>query len=78
MNNLKSTGGWQTVATYSDRNTAFICKGMLETNDIPVMLTNATISSVYPMTDTWAAIELQVPPQLAGRAKELLRLNGDD
>lgn len=72
-----STGGWTTVATYSDQQSAFIAKGMLETNGVPVNLTNATISSVYPMTDTWASIELMVPPSMAELAKKLLALEGD-
>lgn len=62
---------WTTIATFSSVEDGYIVKGMLESNGIPVELNNATISSVYPMTDTWAPLELMVP---AGRADEARRL----
>lgn len=77
MSHIHSTGGWVTVATYGDPVAAYISKGMLETNGIPVTLTNPTISSVYPMTDTWAAIDLLVPGSFADEARRLLSLSGD-
>lgn len=71
------TSGWTTVAVYSSGETAAIVKGMLENNGIPVVMTNETISSVYPMTDTWTPIELKVPSSMASEAMELLKLHGD-
>lgn len=69
--------GWVKVGTYSDPSTAHIAKGMLETNGIPASLTNDTISTVCPMTDTWAAIDLYVPQTMASLAAKLLQLDGD-
>lgn len=68
---------WITIASYSSPEEAYIVKGMLESHDIPVALTNATISSVYPMTDTWAPVGLQVPGAMADEAIRLLKLHGD-
>ena len=75
MTTENSPSGWCTVATYSDRTSAYIAKGMLESNGIPVTLTNATLSSVYPMTDTWASVSLLVPPSMAESARRLLKLD---
>lgn len=69
--------GWVKVGIYTDSATAHIAKGMLETNGIPASLTNDTISTVYPMTDTWAAIDLYVPQTVASLAAKLLQLEGD-
>lgn len=68
---------WITVASFTSPEEAYIVKGMLENNDIPVAMTNETISSVYPMTDTWAPVELQVPADLADKAKGLLESHRD-
>lgn len=68
---------WITVASFTSPEEAYIVKGMLENNDIPVAMTNETISSVYPMTDTWAPVELQVPADLADKAKALLESHRD-
>jgi len=63
---------WVTVATYSSSSEAYIAKGLLESNDIPVVMENATISSVYPMTDTWTPLGLLVPADKLDEAKKLL------
>ena len=68
---------WVRIASFSSSEDAYIVKGMLESNDIPVEISNATISSVYPMTDTWAPIELFVPRELETEAERLLKINGD-
>lgn len=68
---------WIRIASFSSSEDAYIVKGMLESNDIPVEISNATISSVYPMTDTWAPIELFVPRELETEAQRLLKINGD-
>lgn len=73
----ESGGGWTAVATYNDINTAHIAAGMLEAQGIPVQLTNATLAGVYPMTDTWAAIDMLVPASMAETANRLLKLSGD-
>ncbi len=77
MASRTSTNGWVRVGTYSDPAAAHIARGMLETNGIPASLTNDTISSVYPMTDTWAAVDLYVPQSMATLAQRLLKLDGD-
>ncbi len=63
---------WITIATFSSVEDGYIVKGMLEAHDIPVVLNNATISSVYPMTDTWAPLELLVPADRADEARSLI------
>lgn len=63
---------WTIVATFSSVEDSYIVKGMLESNGIPVELNNATISSVYPMTDTWAPLELMVPADRADEARSLI------
>ena len=68
---------WVRIASFSSSEDAYIVKGMLESNDTPVEISNATISSVYPMTDTWAPIELFVPRELETEAERLLKINGD-
>lgn len=68
---------WVRIASFSSSEDAYIVKGMLESNDIPVEISNATISSVYPMTDTWTPVELFVPRELEAEAQRLLKINGD-
>ncbi len=71
-------GGWTAVATYNDLAAAHIAAGMLQAQGIPAQLTNATLAGVYPMTDTWAAIEMLVPASLAETARRLLKQAGDE
>lgn len=66
---------WVTAATFSSVEDGYIVKGMLESNGIPVELNNATISSVYPMTDTWAPLELMVPADRIDDAIKLIKAN---
>ncbi|MDE6334655.1 MAG: DUF2007 domain-containing protein [Muribaculaceae bacterium] len=66
---------WVTAATFSSVEDGYIVKGMLESNGIPVELNNATISSVYPMTDTWAPLELMVPADHIDDALKLINAN---
>lgn len=63
---------WVCVNTYSDASAAHIDRGMLEANGIPTTLTNDLLSSVYPMTDTWAGVDLMVPAKLLAQARKLL------
>lgn len=70
------TDSWTTVASFSSTGEAYIVKGMLESNNIPVTMTNETISGVYPI-DTWAPVEIKVPAALAEKAKALIANCGD-
>ncbi|MDO4320460.1 MAG: DUF2007 domain-containing protein [Bacteroidales bacterium] len=63
---------WAVVATFNTQGEAYIAKGMLESNGIESVLNNATISSVYPMTDTWTPLELLVPADKIEEARKLL------
>ena len=56
---------------------AEIAAGMLRDQGIPCEVTNATISSVLPMTDTWTPLRLLVPASLAPRARALLKESGN-
>lgn len=67
-----SKDNWATAASYTSQGEAYIAKGLLESNGIPVVINNATISSVYPMTDTWTPLELLVPADKLDEAKKLL------
>jgi hypothetical protein len=64
--------GWTVIGRYYSVAEAYIAKGLLENENIPVIVTNATISTIYPMTDTWASVELLVPDACADAAKTLL------
>lgn len=68
---------WTAIGSFSSSEEAYIVKGMLESNGIPVNMLNATISSVYPMTDTWAPITLEVPSEFKTDALRLLGQHGD-
>lgn len=68
---------WITVATYSYQAEAYIAQGRLRSEGIPAEIANATISTVYPMTDTWTPLELQVPVHLAPRARAILGLKAE-
>ncbi len=59
-NNSNIKVGWTVVGEYSSLSEAAIVKGMLETNGIPAVINDEIISSVYPMTATWAPIRLYV------------------
>ena len=45
---------------------------MLRSNGIPCEVTNQTIASVMPMTDTWTPLRLVVPASYGSRARQLL------
>ncbi len=68
---------WTKIASFSSTEDAYIVKGMLESNDIPVVMNNVTISTVYPMTDTWAPVELLVPKTFESQARQLIEINGN-
>lgn len=63
---------WKVVASFPTVEDAYIVKGMLESENIPVEIRGATLASVYPMTDTWAPIELLVPDSEAIHAMRLI------
>lgn len=64
---------WITLAEFDTIEDAYIVKGMLEENGVPVQLENTTISSVYPMTLSWAPIILKVPEESAVLASKLIK-----
>lgn len=66
------TQSWIRIASFTTIEDAYIVKGMLESNDIPVVVNNVTISTVYPMTDTWTPIELLVPKIFEAKALQLI------
>lgn len=72
MKQSDNTADWAAIAAFSDPAEAYITRGMLESNGIPVVVNNATISSIYPMTDTWAPLELLVPADMADVARSLI------
>ena len=65
--------GWTLFRTYSNPEEAAIDRGLLQANGITCVMNNATISSVYPMTDTWAPIELLIPSSQLELACELIK-----
>jgi hypothetical protein len=64
--------GWVLFRTYNNPETAAIDRGLLQANGVPCVVNNATISSVYPMTDTWAPVELMIPATQVELAEKLL------
>ncbi|MDE6283336.1 MAG: DUF2007 domain-containing protein [Muribaculaceae bacterium] len=56
---------------------AEIAAGMLRNNGIPCEVTNMTIASVLPMTDTWTPLMVVVPASQAARARALLAEHGN-
>lgn len=71
--NGNDTTGWSVVGEYSTVTDASIDKGMLETNGIPVIVINGVISSVYPMTATWAPVQLLVRDSDVAAARALMK-----
>lgn len=65
------------IGTFPSLQAAEIAAGMLRSAGIPCEVLNATIASVLPLTDTWTPISLIVPANMAGRAKEMLKLHRD-
>lgn len=66
---------WVTLTSCSTTADAHIAAGLLQANDIPVVINNETIANVYPMTDSWAPVEIMVPTELADEARKLLKLD---
>lgn len=62
---------WVTFREYSSLDAAEIDRGALQANGIPCVLKNATISSVYPMTDTWASPAILVPAEFLDEAGKI-------
>lgn len=60
------------IGNFPTIQAAEIAAGMLRSNGIPCEVTNQTLASVLPMTDTWTPLRLVVPAGYASRAKELL------
>lgn len=63
---------WTIIATYSSIEEAEIVRGLLESNGIPTVINNATIASVYPMTDSWTPLQLMIPAACREDAEKLL------
>lgn len=63
---------WVVLRSYKNEPEAYIDKGVLETNGITCVINNGV--SAYPMTDTWAPVQLLVPRAELGKAKECLGL----
>lgn len=58
---------------------AQIIKGRLETEGIPVLLSYESAGLVYGITvDGIGEVRIMVPRQLAGQAREILGLGGED
>ena len=66
-----------TIGNFSTIQEAEIAAGMLRNAGIPCDVSNQTIASVLPMTDTWTPLQLMVPASMAAHARELLRSCGD-
>lgn len=67
-----TSGGWMIFRQYSNLQEAEIDKGLLEENGIPCVMQNEAIASVYPMTETWASLNLMIPRGFADDARQLL------
>lgn len=76
MKRNTQNSAWEVVGNFADSPQAYIAKSILDEENIPVIINNDIISSVYPMTATWAPIQLLVPADLATRSRELLAASG--
>lgn len=66
------------AATFGNIQAAAIAKGMLETNDIPAIVDNATFSSIYPIPfNSLGEVRLMVRKVDLNRALQLLQSHGD-
>ena len=73
LSDMADNEQWILFRTYSSAEAAAIDRGLLQANGIPCVTNNATISSVYPMTDTWAPVELLIPASQFALASELVK-----
>lgn len=60
------------IGNFPTLQAAEIAAGMLRSNGIPCEVTNQTIASVMPMTDTWTPLRLVVPASYGSCARQLL------
>ncbi|MEE0978989.1 MAG: DUF2007 domain-containing protein [Muribaculaceae bacterium] len=74
MNNNSSQ--WIKIHSFTDLQTAYIIKGAMEAENIPAMIPSDTLTTVYPTTLTWSAIDLYVPEACEDRALMILKENG--
>lgn len=65
------------IGNFPTIQAAEIAAGMLRNNGIPCEVTNLTIASVLPLTETWTPLRLVVPEAYASRARELLASHYD-
>ena len=65
------------IGSFATLQLAELAAGLLRNNDIPCEVTNSTIASVLPLTETWTPLQLLVPGSMADRAAVLLREHGD-
>lgn len=56
---------------------AELAAGLLRNHGIPCEVTNRTLASVLPLTDTWTPLQIVVPGSMADRAEAILREHGD-
>ncbi|MDE6267167.1 MAG: DUF2007 domain-containing protein [Muribaculaceae bacterium] len=71
MNN--ATDKWINIHSFADLQSAYIIKGALEAEGIPALIPSDTMSTVYPTTLSWSAIDLYVPERFQQQAEEILR-----
>lgn len=65
------------IGSFATLQWAELAAGLLRNNGIPCEVTNSTIASVLPLTETWTPLQLLVPGSMADRAAALLREHGD-
>lgn len=65
------------IGNFPTLQAAEIAAGMLQAHGIPCSVTNATLSSVLPLTETWTPLQLVVPQAMAMKARSLLSDFGD-
>lgn len=65
------------IGNFTTLQAAEIAAGLLRSQGIPCEVTNSTIASVLPMTDTWTPLGIIVPAAYASRAKAILADHGD-
>ena len=71
------SGPWQVVKTFSDRASADLAVGELQSSGIPARLNSPDAEGLWPTTSGFAQIALYVPPDQLDRARHVLDSESD-
>lgn len=73
---MEKNSNWAEAARFTTEQEAYIVKGMLDSLNIPSVI-ETTLSTVYPMTLSWAPVVLMVPEDRLEAARAALARHQD-